>query len=60
MHEQQLSKEAKLADCEVSRACGLKALHAGDADTYMSSLNHRDIVRAISDGEKDALEVLLD
>jgi len=60
VNEQQLLEEAELADGDVGRARRLQTLVARDADANMGSLNHRHIVGAVSNGEQDGLEVLLD
>ena len=49
VNEQQLLEESELTDCNICRSCSLKTFDTRDTDSDMSSLNHADIVRTVSD-----------
>ena len=51
-------EETELCDGEISRIRGLQTLLPRDAHAAVRGLDHRDVVRAVTDGERDgALDV---
>lgn len=60
MNQKQLSKEPELANCDISRSCGLKAFDTADTDSDMSGLNHGHIIGTVANGQEESLLVALD
>lgn len=60
MNQKQLSKEPELANCDISRSCGLKTFDTADADSDMSGLDHGHIIGTVANGQEESLLVALD
>ena len=57
VHEQQARQEAKLRDRVVGRVARLQALLAGQSDADVRRLDHRHVVGAVADRERDGAEL---
>lgn len=49
--EKQLAEEAELSDGHIRAPRSLEALLATDTNANVSSLDHRDVVRSVANGE---------
>lgn len=55
--EEEFAEVFELGDGNVGGTSSLKTFDTGDTDTDVSSLNHGDIVCAVTDGEEDGFKV---
>ena len=60
MNQQKLLQKPKLTNRYIRRSRRLQSFDSGDSDSDVRGLDHRDVVRSISDCEEDRFEVLLD
>lgn len=60
MDEQQLLEVPELRNGNVGRACGLETFNTRDTNANVRSLDHADVVGAVTDCEQNGLLVLLD
>ena len=60
MHNEEFCEISELSKGVVSAHGRLTALETKQADAYVRLLDHRNIVRAIANGEQDRLLILLD
>lgn len=59
VNKEKFAKITELCNCNIGASGSLETLNATDTDAYMCGLDHRDIVRPITDSQKKRLEMTL-
>lgn len=59
MHQKQLAQIPELTNCNIGTSCSLQAFHTTDANTDVSSLDHRNIVGSVANSEQNGLLLVL-